>query len=518
MDRRRFLKGVGAVAGAGALAATTGVSAADAATLARLSSRSKRGGTLRYATASGALPGNGDPATAAHNMELLLAGNCYETLTRAGQDFVLSGRLATHWSSNKAATEWTFQLRKGVTFHNGKPLTSADVAYSIARILNGSVVGAKGTSPLAPFLTPAGIKTMGPHAIRFNLQRPYAFLPLTLSAVYYGVVPEGATTASLTKDSGSGPFTLESLDPLTHVNLGRYDHYWESGLPYFDGIETVVIAEDATRIEALLSGQQDIIDDLSGAETLLLSTHTTKPYFVPYGGWAGVTCFGDAAPFNNPTVMEAMKYAANRKAIMNIVAPGVHIESADVPIPPNDPYYPAGLKPRPYDPSYAKHLLKKAGHSGLNVTMYCYQGDKLETALGYKASAKAAGINVNIVDDSHAGFFANDFLKKPCIAISVARLHASVQLSTFFGHGSADNLCHFENAKFNQLLDAAAGTPDVSKQKTFYGDAIEILNNKCAAVIPGWEHQEYGVSKKVHLQTNCATNGGQLYFEQSHFA
>jgi ABC-type transport system substrate-binding protein len=87
---------------------------------------------------------------------LYMAANLYDTLVRADVDFNLSPALATEWSSSADAKTWTFKLRDGVTFHNGKKLTGADVVYSVQRILNAKLAS-PALSNISPFLKPTGI-------------------------------------------------------------------------------------------------------------------------------------------------------------------------------------------------------------------------------------------------------------------------------------------------------------------------------------------------------------------------
>jgi peptide/nickel transport system substrate-binding protein len=104
--------------------------------------------------------------------------------------------------------------------------------------------------------------------------------------------------------------------------------------------------------------------------------------------------WGDTKPFNDPNVVTALKYAANRDQIMSLVAPNAYLTGPDIPVPPSDPFYPAGLKAFAYDPDHAKHLVQQAGYrDGLDLTLYAYEGDKLDAALAFKQSAQPAGIH-----------------------------------------------------------------------------------------------------------------------------
>lgn len=513
LGRRSFLR-ASATAGLG-IALSGGLAGALAScgsspSTSGTASGARHGGTLRYAAAGGGAA-SPDPATAGRTLPLAIAANCYDTLVKADANFVLHPALATDWSANSDATTWTFKLRKGVKFHDGSPFSSKDVAYSIKRILQPATAAA-GLASITGYVTADGIDTPDASTVRFRLAAPNAFLPVLVSSIVFAIVKDGET--DFTKGNGTGPFTMTAFDPLSSLRLRRHPGYWQSGLPYLDGVDYVVIADDPTRIEALTSGSQDWIDNITGSEIRLLSTGTTEAQFLKAGGWFGLTMFGDTAPFNNPKVVQAMKLAANRKTIADAVAPGIDLLTPDIPIPPSDPYYPSGMKVPAYDPEKAKSLLASAGFGdGLKIDVYAYQGDKLDTAIAYKSTAQAAGINVNIVNVPHDTFFSADFLKKPAIGISVARLHIAQTMTREYLAGGSLNLTHFSDDRVTNLIKQGLGTPNESKAKQLFGEALTIVNGAAAHVIPGWEGQVYGKSKKVSGVE--IANGGTVYLARA---
>jgi peptide/nickel transport system substrate-binding protein len=468
----------------------------------------KRGGTLRFGTAAGGTGDSPDPALASRTMQLAIASNCYDTLTVADQDFKLKPGLATEWEASSDATKWTFKLRPGVKFHDGSPLTSKDVAYTFTRILDPALT-AKGLAQIQPYLATNGIDSSDPATVVFTLSKPNAFLPVIVSGVTFSIVKDGSK--DFTKGNGTGPFTLEAFDSAAKLSLAAFDGYWQDGLPFVDAVQYVVIAEDATRLQALMSGSQDIVDNITGASTTLL-TGNVQAYMIKAGGWVGLTMFGDTAPYNNPKVIQAMQFAADRKKIMGVVAPGIDLISPDIPVPPSDPFFPAGLQPRAYDPDKAKSLLKDAGMDPLKIDVFAYQGDKLDTVVTYKSTSAAADITVNVQNVPHDTFFSDIFKKKPAIGISVARLHVSQALPRLYSKDGDLNLTHFQDDKVDQLVAAAMASPDEATQKKNFGDALTIVNESAANVIPGWEGQVYGTRKNITGLN--AVNGGQVYLSQ----
>jgi peptide/nickel transport system substrate-binding protein len=514
--RRQFLGRVGTGLAAAAVAspvlAACG-SSSKSTSAASSSGTPKRGGTLRFAVAGGASADTPDPALAGTSFTLYMAANLYDTLVRADQNFTLAPALATSWSSTPDAKSWSFRLRDGVTFHGGGKLTAKDVAYSIMRILNPKLAS-PALANISPFLKASGISVPDPTTIKFQLSAPNAFFPQILAGVNFGIIPDGTT--SFARPAGSGPFWLKEFQPLANAKFARNTDYWRSGRPYLEGVNLVSIAEDSTRVQSLIGGSEDLVDNITGADVKLLAAQPgVQTLQIKAGGWVDLAAWGDTKPFNDANVVLAMKYAANRDQIMSLVAPNAYLTSPDIPVPPSDPFYPAGLKAYPYDPDHARHLVQQAGYKdGLDLTLYAYEGDKLDAALAFKQSAQPAGINIKVVTWPHATYWTQVWLKKPFVGDSWARLHTSVILQSAFA--AQPNEFHWKDESFNGLLTSAVATTDTARQKTLYGDALSMINDKTAGIIPGWEPQLYGASTKLHGVE--LANGGQVFLDGAYLA
>lgn len=526
VDRRRFLRiGAASAAGltvAGGIAAcgsdsSSGGSATGAATTGGTAGGSgtpRRGGTLRYATSGGSNKDTADPVKTLNAFTLVAACQIYDTLVRTDLDFRLIPALATEWETSQGGKVWTFRMREGVTFHDGRPMTSRDAAFSIARVLdpkNGSNV----LGNVEPFLTPAGISTPDPTTLKLTLKAPNVFFPLLLTQPAFSVIPAGTT--DFAKGIGTGPFRLTSYQALASAQFEANREYWNEGKPYLDGVELSYMAEDATRVQAVVSGSKDLVDTITGANIKQL-TGQAEAMAIDDSAWVTLAAWSDTAPFSDPRVVQAMKYAQDRERIMNVVAPDLGRPGADVPIPQSDLFYPAGLQARPYDPEQAKSLLAQAGFGdGLDLTLYAYKGDKLDCALAYKDTAKAAGINVRVVNWPHATYWDQVWMRKPFVGDSWARLHASLILPQVFGSGSTSNESKFSDPAFDRLLAEALRSPDEARQKELYGEAIRIVDEKSSALIPGWYPNVLGKSKKVN-DVQVATGGALVYLDSTWLA
>lgn len=515
-SRREFLGRAGAGLAAAAVAspilAACGSSSKSSTAATGSSGSPKRGGTLRFAVAGGASADTPDPALAGDSFTLYMAANLYDTLVRADENFGLDPALATSWSSTPDAKTWSFKIRSGVTFHGGAKLTSKDVAYTITRILDPKLAS-PALANISPFLKASGISAPDPSTVKFALSAPNAFFPQILAGLNFGIIPDGTT--SFAKPAGTGPFFLQEFQALANAKFARNPDYWRSGRPYLDAVNLVSIAEDSTRVQSLIGGSEDLVDNITGADVKLLAAQPgVQTLQIKAGGWVDLAAWGDTKPFNDPNVVLALKYAANREQIMSLVAPNAYLTGPDIPVPPSDPFYPAGLKAYAYDPDHAKHLVQQAGYKdGLNLTLYAYEGDKLDAALAFKQSAQPAGINIKVVTWPHATYWTQVWLKKPFVGDSWARLHTSVILQSAFA--AQPNEFHWNDSSFNGLLTSAVATTDTTKQKTLYGDALAMINEKTSGIIPGWEPQLYGASTKLHGVE--LANGGQVFLDGAYF-
>jgi ABC-type transport system substrate-binding protein len=266
--------------------------------------------TLRFAVAGGASADTPDPALAGTSFTLYMAANLYDTLVRADQNFTLTPALATSWSSTPDAKTWSFRLRDGVTFHGGGKLTSKDVAYSITRILNPKLAS-PALANISPFLKASGVSAPDPTTVKFQLSAPNAFFPQILAGLNFGIIPDGTT--SFAKPAGSGPFFLQEFQPLANAKFARNTDYWRSGRPYLEAVNLVSIAEDSTRVQSLIGGSEDLVDNITGADVKLLAAQPgVQTLQIKAGGWVDLAAWGDTKPFNDPNVVTALKYAANR--------------------------------------------------------------------------------------------------------------------------------------------------------------------------------------------------------------
>ena len=171
--------------------------------------------------------------------------------------------LATEWSANDSATEWIFKLREGVKFHDGSDFDAADVVYTLEHIRDPEF-----DSPAAAVIGMVDtIEAMDPLTVKMTLSAPYADLTLQLMDYRIRMIPEGSADTIGVTGIGTGPFIQVTLDPVGTTVLKANPDYWE-GPPGVETIEVIGIADSQARVQALLSGQIDMLGygDLSGQQ------------------------------------------------------------------------------------------------------------------------------------------------------------------------------------------------------------------------------------------------------------
>ena len=185
--------------------------------------------------------------------------NLYDPLVLVNADLTRSPGLALEWTHNKDATVWEVKLRPGVTFHNGKTFGAEDVIWSIQQM-------AGKTSAALPYVS--GIKLGELKAVnKLTVRIPLKAADADLSGnfTYYNtwIVPKGQTAKDYSKKPvGTGPFMAQSFTPGRQSVFVKNPNYWVSGKPYVDSLKIQNIDDNTARLNALLSGQIDVMAQL----------------------------------------------------------------------------------------------------------------------------------------------------------------------------------------------------------------------------------------------------------------
>ncbi|VVD61311.1 extracellular solute-binding protein [Pandoraea communis] len=441
----------------------------------------KRGGKIRVATQSASAGDTLDPAKGALATDYVRANMFYNGLTEL--DSKLGAKLALAESIDTTdAKVWVIKLRSGVQFHDGKTLTPNDVAYSILRHKDPATASKAKT--LADQIK--DVKATGPNEVTITLEGPNADLPVILATSHFLIIQDG--TKDFKSAVGTGPFKVKEFSPGVRTVGVRNEKYWKSGLPHLDEIELIGIGEESARVNALLSGDVQLINSVSPRSTeRIKNTPGFAVLETKTGQYTDLIMRDEGGITGNADFRLGMMHLFDREQIRKTVFRGFGAIGNDQPIDPSNRYYMPGLPQRPFDPEKAAFHFKKAGLTSSPLQVYATPAAEgsVEMAMLLQQVAPKAGLNLQITRVPADGYWANHWMKHPLTFGSVnARPSADVLLTQFFRSDAPWNEANWKNPKFDQLLVAARGEPDDAKRKALYGDIQTLIHQNGGIGIP----------------------------------
>ncbi|MFN4140451.1 ABC transporter substrate-binding protein [Aestuariivirga sp.] len=489
LSRREFMQACMAAGLPAASAGTLFSSAAQAAP--------KKGGNFRIALGHGSSTDTLDPATYLdYYMGTVGWGTLGNGLTVFDEKGNVQPDLAESFEGSDKAAKWAFKLRKGVEFHDGRTVSAEDVIASIRHHM-----GEGSKSPVKALLEQVtDIKADGEQIV-FQLRAGNADFPYILSDYHLPIMP-AKPDGSADWESGirTGAYQLVEYQPGVRTALKRNPNYF--GETWFDTVEVLSIKDPTARTNALTSGEADYIDrvDLKTLQFLQSDPNIEVDQVSGYGHYTfpmNVT----VAPFDNPDVRNAMKYAINRQEIIDKLFGGIGTPGNDNPIAASIKY---AVDPQPvhtYDPEMARSLLKKAGLESLKVDLSVSDAafaEAVDAALLFQASAAKAGIEINVVRESSDGYWDNVWLKKPFVAsFWHGRPTVDWFLTYAYAADSNQNEIFWKNPRFNELLEAGRSELDEAKRAAIYAEAQQLLHDDGGQIVIAFPKFVSAHSKRV---------------------
>jgi peptide/nickel transport system substrate-binding protein len=494
--RSALLGGVAAVTAPWLLAAC-GSGSGSSPQAAAATGTAQQGGTMHIARPPASDAETLDPASSLSAYEYL--GALYSRLVKQAPDGTATPDLATHWESTTDSLKWTFTLRDGVKFHNGKAFTSADAAYTLAHILDPATKSPQ-AGVLSPFLDKSGIATPDGKTLVITLKSPNAeFVSLLMNYNCY-VIPENSASTIGASGIGTGPFQLVSFKAAGKGSVKANADYF-GGKPKLDAIEFTAIADVQARVNALLAGQVDLVAqtnlDYATSKTVAASSTATTAT-VKNAEWYVLPMLCKLAPFTDVKVRQAFKLAYQPQEVLDLAVHGRGTVANNNPVIPTDAYY-LDYKVTP-DPEKAKSLLQAAGLLAKGQDLYTSSYDSVLTpmALAYQSSAKKAGLTVNVKTAAADSYYTDVWIKKPwCASYWYTGRPIDQLLNQIFRGGSSYNETLWSDPTFASALDAARKEPDQAKRKQHYQDAQKILVDSSGSIVPFFADRTVGLSKKV---------------------
>ncbi len=503
IGRRGFMTGALAL-GLSLSAATGFVKAAEAAT-------PKKGGRMRQALTGGGTSDSLDPGQILDTYMINVSfGQVRNNLTEIAPNGDLVGELAEGWEASPDAKTWAFKLRKGVEFHNGKTLDSADVVASLQHHL-----GEGSKSAAAGILE--GIETVkadGKDTVVVQLSGGNADFSFLMSDYHLGICPANADgSLDWQSGQGTGGYSLAEHEPGIRTLTKRNPNYWKEGRAHFDEIENAQVADSNARTNGLQTGEFDIITS-ADAKTVhllgktpglkVLQTSGNKHFVLPM--------HTNTAPFDNNHVRLALKYAVDREQWLKLILRGYGSLGNDSPIGPANTYHATEeeMPQRQYDLDKAKYHLKQAGLSSLKVQFHAAETGfpgSIDAGQLFRESAGPAGIDIEVVREPDDGYWSNVWLVKPWSAgYWGGRPTEDYMFSQVYSSGAPWNETKWEHARFNELLIAARSELDTKKRREQYVEMQRITSNEGGALIPLYSSYIHAHTDKVQMESDVAAN------------
>ncbi len=501
VSRRDVLLG-----GAGAIAlGTTRGAVAQAAP--------KPGGRFRLGLGTGEIGDPHDPATWGSSLVLVgLWGAVYNNLMEIGPDNRLIPELAESVESSSDAKTWVFNLRRGVVFHNGKTLDADDVVASFNHHRGRASESA--AKPIVDSIV--DLQTDGSERVVFTLSGGNADFPLLCTDYHLVIGPAKDGKIDWAAAHGTGGYILVAHERGVRMLLRRNRGYWKSGRAHFDDVELIHIGDIAARMNAIITGQVDVIErpDLKSlhllrqySDVVIDEVAATQQYTLPM--------FTDVAPFTDLNVRLALKYAIDRDAMVHTVLRGHGSPGNDSPITPANKYFAADMRPRAYDPDKARYYLRRAGFTSLTVDLSAadaaFKG-AVDTAVLFKEHAAKAGIDINVVREPNDGYWTNIWRKKPFVmCFWQGRPSEDEMFTEVYASRAPWNDTHWNNARFNALLLAARAELDSDTRRGMYHEMQQLVSDDGGVIIPMFANyvmaRGAGVAHEPRIASNLDLDG-----------
>ena len=432
----------------------------------------------------------------------------FEYLVGVGADENIGATgLAESWEPNADATAWTFNLREGVMWHDGAPLTSAEVAATIDRMV---VAGAG----LAGVVSEGAVETPDDLTAIVNLDSANGNLPVLLSifnpqSLITPVDYSDGTTLDA-RSAGTGPWILDSFDATTFTSVfNANENYW-GGRPILDSITLRGFESPGAKVAAMQARELDMVQDfgvvdgsslLDDGEFTVLSPPSANHRQLWFN-----TQLPEAGPFTDPRVRQAIGYCLDREQMVDTLFEGRAIVGNDHPVHPTLPFFDSGQAQRPRDIEMARSLLADAGYPDLTATIQA--GDILaspDMAAIVEQNCAEAGITLTVNVTANSDFYGEFWCSgaswgsqpdtagptRPCGAsheIGIVDYGHRPVPDIFFGRALQTdgdwNSSNYSSADFDRLVTSYQGAVDVEGQLDAVSQIQALLHNDAPALYP----------------------------------
>lgn len=447
----------------------------------------KYGGTLYIGQDFG--PGSLDPHKTLTWASVNIFESIYDGLVKWNDDeTALVPDLATSWTISDDGTVYTFKIRQGVKFHNGREMTAEDVKFSIDRLRSDESVHS------ANFQDVTSVEILDPETVQITLSKPVATFLMFLTE-RQAIVPMEAVDQLETNPIGTGPFMLEENVLDQYVRLVKNPDYYEEGLPYLDAVEFKILGDEASKEAALRAGSVDMLwfRDPRQAEAVAADIPTLVSAPGIPSRYIDIRLNHCEAPFDDVNVRRALSLAMDREKLIETVIPSKYGGAVSQVIAPSSRFFWDKPEPLPYytpDVEQAKALLAEAGYpdglSDLEYKVVAANQLDVDGAQVLKQQWLDAGIDVNI-NPMEVSQIISDWRDGNGKMIQVGVTWTpdpDVQLyDRFHSSGKLAQAYCINDPVIDDLMDKARATTDIATRKQLYLDFQERLADQAHTLV-----------------------------------
>ncbi|MEY9364017.1 peptide/nickel transport system substrate-binding protein [Bradyrhizobium yuanmingense] len=421
----------------------------------------------------------------------MVSGNIFEGLLRYSPKLDPLPELAESWSVSEDAKTYIFKLKKGVTWHDGKPFTAADVLFSIEMLKQ---THARARTNLAQV---DKVETPDDHTVVFTLKQPFGpflgifevgSMPMVPKHLYAGT--DWKTNPYNNAPIGTGPFMFKEWQKGSFIRLVKNPNYHEKGKPHLDEIYWQIIPDAAARSVAYETGKVDVLPGGSVENFDVPRLSKLKDTCVTGAGWeffsplAWLWLNNRQGPLADKRVRQAIMYAVDRDFAKDVIWNGLG-KVATGPSASTIKFYTDDVKKYPYDPAKAKALLKEAGYKGEKIRLLplAYGETWQRWGEAVKQNLQDVGMTIETIATDVAGGnqkiaewdydIAFTYLYQygdPALGVGRNYISSNIAKGQMF-----NNVEGYSNPEIDKLFaEGAVATPD-SKRKEIYEKAQKIL-------------------------------------------
>ena len=515
IDRREFVRR-GTVLGMGAgtigfLASACGSGddggGSDAPSSDQQSQGVQKGG--KVTAAINAPAGAIDPITVADDGSLAVLAQCGEYLVWSDSELNAVPRLAESWEPNEDASVWTFKIRQGVKFHDGKEMTAEDVAASINRLADPDSAS-QALSAFTGFLTKDSAKATDATTVEFSLEAPNGSFPYLLSSDNYNtiILPADYDGDYEKNMNGTGPFILEKFTQGQSATFRKNPDYWDKERqPNPDSTEIRFYGKEQARVLALQSGEVDVVTQFSvSGGRALLTDPNVQTVDLKAATHRQVHLRTDKPPFTDKRVRQALALAIDRTGLVDGLFKGKAQLGNDSPFAPVFKYTDTSVPQRQQDIEQAKQLLADAGVAdGFEVQLDTWDGFEIpDLAQLIQNNAKEIGATIKLNITDAASYYGDSVYGKSTwldsnmgITDYGHRGIVNVYLSAPLLSDGTWNSAHFRNKEYDKLVKDFVAQSDIDQQKQRAKAIQELLLDETPIIIPYFYDFLTGVRKGI---------------------